>query len=121
MKELSFADWARESVCRGDDIPELNNAYVALDSVVAVRQGSYAREFAEGLADWSAVGSTSIGVIGVEHVLENVVTKVIAEKNNVRSLIVYLSSWANTNALKIYKSNIQKDRIASVYLKVIEN
>ena len=45
----------------------------------------------------------------------------IAEKNNVRSLIVYLSSWANTNALKIYKSNIQKDRIASVYLKVIEN
>ena len=94
VKELSFADWARESVCRGDDIPELNNAYVALDSVVAVRQGSYAREFAEGLADWSAVGSTNIGVIGVEHVLENVVTKVIAEKNNVLFIVLDGMSWA---------------------------
>lgn len=94
VKELAFADWAREAICRGDDIQELTNAYIALDGAVAKRQRSYAESFAKGLADWSSVGSTDIGVIGVEHVLENVVAKVVAEKNKALLIVLDGMSWA---------------------------
>lgn len=94
VKELSFADLAREAICRGDDIPELTDAYIALEGAVAKRQRSYAESFAKGLADWSSVGSTDIGVIGVEHVLENVVAKVVAQKNKVLLIVLDGMSWA---------------------------
>jgi len=94
VKELAFADWAREAICRGDDIPELTDAYIALDGAVAKGQRSYAESFAKGLADWSSVGSTSIGVIGVEHVLEIVVAKVVAQKNKALLIVLDGMSWA---------------------------
>ena len=74
VNELAFADWARESICRGDNIIELSNAYIALNKAVSQRQRDFAKSFAEGLADWSSVGSTDIGVFGVEHVLEHYVS-----------------------------------------------
>lgn len=94
VKELAFADWARESICRGDDLPELSDAYIALDAAVTKRQRGFAESFAKGLADWSAVGSTDIGVIGVEHVLEEVVAKVVAEKNKALMIVLDGMSWA---------------------------
>lgn len=94
VKELAFADWAREAICRGDDIPQLSDAYIALDATVSERQSGFAEEFAKGLADWSSVGSTNIGVIGVEHVLEQVVAKVVAQKNNVLMIVLDGMSWA---------------------------
>lgn len=94
VKELAFADWARESICRGDDIPEVNNAYVALDAAVSKRQSVSAESFALGLADWAAVGTTDIGVLGVEHVLDKVVAKVVAKKNNVLLIVLDGMSWA---------------------------
>lgn len=94
VKELAFADWAREAICRGDDIPELSDAYIALDATVSKRQRGFAEKFANGLADWASVGSTDIGVIGVEHVLEEVVAKVVAEKNRVLMIVLDGMSWA---------------------------
>jgi hypothetical protein len=94
VKELAFADWAREAICRGDDIPEVSDAYIALDAAVSERQRGFAKKFANGLADWSSVGSTDIGVIGVEHVLEEVVAKVVAEKNRVLMIVLDGMSWA---------------------------
>ena len=94
VKELAFADWAREAICRGDDIPEVSDAYIALDAAVTKRQRAFAETFAKGLADWSSVGSTDIGVIGVEHVLDEVVAKVVAQKNRVLMIVLDGMSWA---------------------------
>ena len=94
VKELAFADWAREAICRGEDIPEVSDAYIALDATVSKRQRGFAEQFAKGLADWSSVGSTSIGVIGVEHVLEEVIAKVVAQKNRVLMIVLDGMSWA---------------------------
>lgn len=94
VKELAFADWAREAVCRGDNITELSDAYIALENAVSQRQRDFAQSFATGLADWSSVGSTDIGVIGVEHVLEEVVARVVGKKNNVLLIVLDGMSWA---------------------------
>ncbi|HBE66561.1 MAG TPA: BREX-2 system phosphatase PglZ [Planctomycetaceae bacterium] len=94
VKELSFVDWAREAICRGDSITELSNAYVKLNECVSQRQRDYAKAFAGGLADWSDVGSTDIGVFGVEHVLEHFVAKVVAQKNRALMIVLDGMSWA---------------------------
>ncbi len=94
VKELAFADWAREAICRGDNIIELSNAYIALNEAVSQRQRDFAKSFAEGLTDWSSVGSTDIGVFGVEHVLEHYVSKVVAQKNKVLMIVLDGMSWA---------------------------
>jgi len=94
VKELSFVDWAREAICRGDDIPELADAYLALDGAVSKRQRSYAKSFANGLKDWSSAGSTDIGVIGVEHVLDQVVAKIVSQKNKALMIVLDGLSWA---------------------------
>jgi hypothetical protein len=94
VKELAFADWARESICRGENLTELSNAYLALNKAVSQRQRDFAKEFAEGLADWCSGGSTGIGVFGVEHVLEHIVSKVIAQKNRVLMIVLDGMSWA---------------------------
>jgi len=94
VKELAFADWAREAICRGEDIPEVSAAYIGLDAAVSKRQGVFAETFARGLVDWASVGSTSIGVIGVEHVLEHIVAKVVAQKNRVLIIVLDGMSWA---------------------------
>lgn len=94
VKELAFADWAREAICRGDDIPELSDAYIALDAAVSKRQRGFSEKFAKGLADWSSVGSTDIGVIGVEHALEEVVAEVVTQKSRVLMIVLDGMSWA---------------------------
>ena len=94
IKELSFADWARDSICRGDDVAELSDAYIALDAAVTKRQREFAKSFAEGLVDWSDVGSTDLGVIGVEHVLDQVVARITGEKNDVLMIVLDGMSWA---------------------------
>ena len=72
----------------------MSDAYIALDAAVSKRQRGFAEQFANGLADWSSAGSTSIGVIGVEHVLEEVVAKVVAQKNRVLMIVLDGMSWA---------------------------
>lgn len=93
-KELAFVDWARESICRGEDVAELTKAYQQLDRAVLARREEFNQAFAKSLADWTSTGSTSKDTYGVEEVLSQCVAK-IAEANN-RVLLIVLDgmSWA---------------------------
>jgi hypothetical protein len=92
--ELAFVDWARESICRGEDVADLTKAYQQLDQAVLARREQFNQNFARSLADWTSIGSTFKDVLGVEEVLSQFVAK-IAEANN-RVLLIVLDgmSWA---------------------------
>ena len=60
-KELSFVDWARESICRGDEIAGLSKAYQRLDQAVLERREEFNKRFAVSLADWTSVGFGLVG------------------------------------------------------------
>jgi len=83
FKELAFVDWARDSICRGEDVPELSKAYQRLDQVVFYRRLEFNRAFANALADWTSVGSKFVGICGVEDVQEQIVAKVAGADNRV--------------------------------------
>lgn len=93
-KELSFVDWAREAIVRGDDVPELATAYKQLDAVVAERHSNFSRQFATGLADWCSSGSTNDEILGVESVLESVIAKIVQANNRVLTIVLDGMSWA---------------------------
>jgi len=93
-KELAFVDWARESVCRGEDVPELSVAYQELDQEVLARRQEFNRAFAESLANWTSVGSTVKDVCGVEDVLAHLVAKVAGAGNRVLLIVLDGMSWA---------------------------
>jgi hypothetical protein len=94
IREMSFVDWAREPLCRGEDVAELSAAYQLLDQLVLERRESISRSFARELADWSAVGSRDAGVLGVEDVLGQVVSKVVEAGNKVLVVVLDGMSWA---------------------------
>ena len=94
IREMSFVDWAREPLCRGEDVANLSAAYQVLDQVVLERRESFSHSFANALADWSAVGSKHAGVLGVEDVLKRVVSKVVEAGNRVLLLVLDGMSWA---------------------------
>jgi hypothetical protein len=93
-KELAFVDWARESVCRGEDIPELTVAYQELDREVLARRQDFNRVFAQALANWTSVGSTAKEVCAVENVLSHFVAKVAEAGNRVLLIVLDGMSWA---------------------------
>ena len=94
QKELSFVDWARESICRGDEIATLTKAYQQLDQAVLVRREEFNQAFANALANWTSIGSKFLGVSGVEDVLSNVVAKIVESNNRVLLVVLDGMSWA---------------------------
>lgn len=92
--ELAFVDWAREAVCRGEDAAGLSKAYQALDQAVLARREDFNRRFADALADWTAAGSSSAAVWGVEDVLPQVVARVLEAGNRVLLVVLDGMSWA---------------------------
>ena len=94
VRELSFVDWAREPLCRGEDVTDLSAAYQLLDQAVLGRRSELSDTFATSLSDWSAVGSKEAGVLGVEDVLSNVVSKVVEANNRVLLVVLDGMSWA---------------------------
>jgi len=94
IREMSFVDWAREPLCRGEDVADLSAAYQLLDQLVLERRESISHSFAKELADWSAVGSKDAGVLGVEDVLPRVVSKVVEAGNKVLVVVLDGMSWA---------------------------
>ena len=94
IRELSFVDWAREPLCRGEDVADLSTAYQRLDQVILGLRGELSFTFAKSLADWSAVGSKEAGVLGVEDVLSRVVRKVVEANNRVLFVVLDGMSWA---------------------------
>jgi hypothetical protein len=93
-QELAYVDWARESICRGEDIPELSGAYQHLDKAILDRREQFNRLFARSLADWTSVGSDSPGVLTVEDVIPTVVFKVVEAGNGVLLVVLDGMSWA---------------------------
>ena len=94
VRDLSFVDWARESIVRGEELSELSAAYQQLDLAVAERHKKFSLAFATGLADWISAGSKSPKIIGVEDVLEQVVSKVAESGNRVLLIVLDGMSWA---------------------------
>ncbi len=94
IRECSFVDWAREPLCRGADEPILSDAYRQLDGAVLRIREEVSRSFAGALADWTAVGSSEAGVIGVEDVLDRVVSRVVQAGNHVLVVVLDGMSWA---------------------------
>jgi hypothetical protein len=93
-KELAFVDWARESICRGEEVAELSGAYQQLDQQVLARREEFNRAFAQALANWTSVGSTAQDVCGVEDVLSRFVAKVAEAGNRVLLILLDGMSWA---------------------------
>ena len=94
IKELSFVDWAREAIGRGDDVADLSAAYRHLDQVVSKRRAEFNEGFAKALADWASFGSKASGVMGVEDVLAQYVAKVAQANNRVLLVVLDGMSWA---------------------------
>lgn len=94
IREISFVDWAREPLCRGEDVADLSAAYQLLDQTVLQRREEISHSFAKSLADWSSVGSKDAGVLGVEDVLSNVVSKIVEAGNKVLLIVLDGMSWA---------------------------
>lgn len=94
IREISFVDWAREPLCRGEDVPDLSTAYQLLDQTVLERREALSHSFSKALADWSTVGSKDAGVLGVEEVLGRVVSKVVDAGNRVLLVVLDGMSWA---------------------------
>jgi hypothetical protein len=94
VNELAFVDWARESIVRGEDIAKLSVAYQLLDSAVANRHSQFSKDFATGLSDWCSSGSMNTNIIGVEHVLEQVIAKIARANNKVLMVVLDGMSWA---------------------------
>jgi hypothetical protein len=106
LRELSFVDWARESICRGEEVAGLTHAYQRLDQEVLARREEFNRTFAKALADWTAVGSKFDGICGVEDVLQQVVAKIAEANNRVLLLVLDGMSWAVCHELL---SDIRQD------------
>jgi len=92
--ELAFVDWARESICRGEDVADLTKAYQQLDEAVLARREQFNQVFAKSLADWTSIGSTFKDVCGVEEVLSQFVAKIAAANNRVLLIVLDGMSWA---------------------------
>ncbi|XZE35694.1 BREX-2 system phosphatase PglZ [Pirellulaceae bacterium SH501] len=93
-KELAFVDWARESICRGEDVEELTRAYQSLDQAVFNRREQFNAEFVQALADWSANGSSGADLLGVEDVLPCLVSRVAQGNNRILLVVLDGMSWA---------------------------
>ena len=91
---MAFVDWARESICRGEEVAGLSKAYQQLDQAVLARREEFNQAFAKSLADWTSVGSTFKDVCGVEDVLSQVVAKVVEADNRVLLIVLDGMSWA---------------------------
>ncbi len=94
IEDGAYVDWAREQLCRGDESPEFSEALLALDREIHSRRAELTKAFATALADWTSVGSKSSGVLGVEDVLSDVVTKLVKAGNKVLFLVLDGMSWA---------------------------
>lgn len=88
-----FVDWARQVLRGGEPNKDLAGAYVRLvDRVTELREAENQR-FGQAISEQRAAGHVNAGLIPVEQLLEQVVTKV-AEKAPVLLLLVDGMNWA---------------------------
>ena len=97
--ELSFVDWARESICRGEDEKELGNAYKELDKLILGKREKFNEIFAKSFANWTLNGSSTQELIGVEDVISKYVAKLAKDGNKVLLIVMDGMSWPVCNEL----------------------
>ena len=77
--EGAYVDWARFRLLGGDELTELSDAYVACRRAAIARRDSFAKVFAQALAQWNAQTPASSGrVVLVEQALDRVVAPIAA-------------------------------------------
>ena len=94
IHEISFADWARETIHGGGDVAALSEAYDLIDKRMQDRRGEFNKRFAVSLRDWEQCGADSGEVFGVEHVLSRVIVPLVQSKNKVLLIVMDGMSWA---------------------------
>jgi hypothetical protein len=94
VREVSFVDWAREPLSRGEDLRAVSSVYQQLDRVVLERRERVSQAFAELLSDWTSAGASNSAVLGVEDVLTEVVAPVAAAGSGVLLIVLDGMSWA---------------------------
>ncbi len=93
QKELAFVDWARESICRGEGIEELDRAYRELDHRIWQRREEFNRDFAESLTDWASTQSPSDELCVIEDVLSRYIVPIAQMNCPVLLLVMDGMSW----------------------------
>ena len=91
--EISFVDWARDSLAGGDELPELSDAFGRIERAVAARRAAFGRAFAAALADWTRSGSDPGPVLRVEDVAAGAIARVLDEKVPVLLVVLDGMSW----------------------------
>ena len=91
--EISFVDWARDSLAGGDELPELSDAFGRIERAVAPRRAAFGRAFASALADWTRSGSDPGPVLRVEDVAAGAIARVLDEKVPVLLVVLDGMSW----------------------------
>lgn len=88
-----FVDWARQVLRGGEPNKDLASAYVRLvDRVTELREADNQR-FGQALSEQRVAGNVAAGLIPVEQMLDQIITKV-AEKAPVLLLLVDGMNWA---------------------------
>ena len=77
--EGAYVDWARFRLLGGDELTELSDAYAACRRAAIARRDSFAKVFAQALAQWNAQTPENSGrVVLVEQALDRVVAPIAA-------------------------------------------
>jgi hypothetical protein len=83
----AFVDWARLKLLGGDELAALSAEYKNLAIAVRERREKQNGLFAESLKIWNAEGSTAVGCVPVERILEEVVAP-LARQTHVLLLVL---------------------------------
>lgn len=80
LQEMSFVDWARLALRRGDPVHGLSEAYARLFGLVSSIREKRSRSFAKLLAAWTAEDHQSDSIIPVERLIDAVVAPLAAHR-----------------------------------------
>ena len=93
LREMAYADWARDAISSGDECEELSEAFRKVDELAGARRSGWSDQFAEQLREWAAGGTEPSGGLLIEDVLSRVVAPTVTLAT--RALLVVLDgmSW----------------------------
>ncbi len=93
LSELSFVDFARQSLYQGDKQESLSTVYNQLLKIVKEKREAFNRRFAELLANWTEFSSSANKLLKVEEILKQVVAPV-AQSSSVLLIVLDGMSYA---------------------------
>jgi len=91
LAEIGFVDWARNALYAGDGCEQVAKAYARLLQKVGAIREQQNEVFGRSLATWTEEDPRSSGVLGVEDILSDVVSKVA---NQTPALLIVLDGMS---------------------------